>query len=35
MAQPLAQEVAEQIAADNGVRIHPVALRRTDLATGR
>jgi hypothetical protein len=35
MAQPLAREVAEQIAADKGVCIRPVALRRTDLATGR
>ncbi|GAA3747033.1 hypothetical protein HDA32_001460 [Spinactinospora alkalitolerans] len=34
MAQPLAREVAEQIAADKGVCIRPVSLRRTDLATG-
>ncbi|MDA8369898.1 MAG: replication initiation protein [Nocardiopsaceae bacterium] len=34
MAQPLAREVAEQLAADKGVCIRPVALRRTDLATG-
>ncbi|MFC7326883.1 replication initiator [Marinactinospora rubrisoli] len=35
MAQPLAREVAERIAADKGVCIQPVALRRTDLATGK
>ncbi|CAM3696632.1 replication initiator [Nocardiopsis rhodophaea] len=35
MAQPLAREVAEQVAADKGVCIRPVALRRTDLATGQ
>ncbi|MFC3997859.1 replication initiator [Nocardiopsis sediminis] len=35
MAQPLAREVAETIAAEKGVCIRPVALRRTDLATGR
>jgi hypothetical protein len=35
MAQPLAREVAEQIAADKGVCIRPVALRRIDLASGR
>ncbi|GLU50129.1 replication initiator [Nocardiopsis ansamitocini] len=34
MAQPLAREVAEQIAADKGVCIRPVSLRRTDLDTG-
>ncbi|MBB6174704.1 hypothetical protein HNR23_004764 [Nocardiopsis mwathae] len=34
MAQPLAREVAEQVAADKGVCIRPVALRRTDLETG-
>ncbi|QBI51939.1 replication initiator [Streptomonospora litoralis] len=34
-AQPLAREVAEQIAADKGVCIRPVSLRRTDIATGR
>ncbi|MDT0304242.1 replication initiator [Streptomonospora wellingtoniae] len=33
-AQPLAREVAEQIAADKGVCIRPVSLRRTDIATG-
>ncbi|GAA3737756.1 hypothetical protein HDA32_005389 [Spinactinospora alkalitolerans] len=35
MAQPLAREVAEQIASDKGVCIRPVSLRRTDLATGQ
>ncbi|MFW5415472.1 replication initiation protein [Nocardiopsis sp. CNT-189] len=35
LAQPLAREVAEQIAADKGVCIRPVSLRRTDIATGR
>ncbi|MBB6000333.1 hypothetical protein HNR25_004084 [Streptomonospora salina] len=34
-AQPLAREVAEQIAADKGVCIRPVSLRRTDITTGR
>ncbi|WP_026124169.1 replication initiator [Nocardiopsis baichengensis] len=34
MAQPLAREVAEQIAADKGVCIRPVSLRRTDITTG-
>ncbi|KIH98020.1 replication initiation protein [Streptomonospora alba] len=34
-AQPLAREVAEQIAADKGVCIRPVSLRRTNIATGR
>jgi len=34
LAQPLAREVAEQIAADKGVCIRPVSLRRTDIATG-
>ncbi|WP_028646757.1 replication initiator [Nocardiopsis sp. CNT312] len=34
LAQPLAREVAEQVAADHGVCIRPVSLRRTDLATG-
>ncbi|MBB4933221.1 hypothetical protein F4561_004041 [Lipingzhangella halophila] len=34
-AQPLAREVAEQVATDKGVCIRPVSLRRTDLATGR
>ncbi|GAB3439307.1 hypothetical protein GCM10027570_03460 [Streptomonospora sediminis] len=33
-AQPLAREVAEQIAADKGVCIRPVSLRRTDITTG-
>ncbi|PSK88731.1 hypothetical protein CLV63_12917 [Murinocardiopsis flavida] len=35
LAQPLAREVAETIAADKGVCIRPVSLRRTDLGTGR
>ncbi|MFD3685742.1 replication initiator [Nocardiopsis sp. NPDC058631] len=34
LAQPLAREVAEQVAADHGVCIRPVSLRRTNLATG-
>ncbi|MDA8372611.1 MAG: replication initiation protein [Nocardiopsaceae bacterium] len=34
-AQPLAREVAEQIAADKGVCIRPVSLRRTDISTGQ
>ncbi|WP_330359721.1 MULTISPECIES: replication initiator [Nocardiopsis] len=34
LAQPLAREVAEQAAADHGVCIRPVSLRRTDTATG-
>ncbi|GAA3724575.1 replication initiator [Salinactinospora qingdaonensis] len=34
MAQPLAREVAEQVAADKGVCIRPVSLRRTNLDTG-
>ncbi|QVQ50490.1 replication initiation protein [Spiractinospora alimapuensis] len=34
MAQPLAREVAEQIAADKGVCIRPVSLRRVDTRTG-
>ncbi|MUL43086.1 replication initiation protein [Streptomonospora sp. PA3] len=34
-AQPLAREVAEQIAAGKGVCIRPVSLRRTDIATGQ
>ncbi|MEU3142212.1 replication initiator [Nocardiopsis alba] len=34
LAQPLAREVAEQVAADHGVCIRHVSLRRTDLATG-
>ncbi|MEU3229634.1 replication initiator [Nocardiopsis alba] len=35
LAQPLAREVAEQVAADHGVCIRPVSLRRTDIGTGR
>ncbi|MFD3686468.1 replication initiator [Nocardiopsis sp. NPDC058631] len=34
LAQPLAREVAEQVAADHGVCIRPVSLRRTDITTG-
>src|SRR5690625_7570550 len=34
LAQPLAREVAEQVAADHGVCVRPVSLRRTDMATG-
>ncbi|WAE73661.1 replication initiation protein [Streptomonospora nanhaiensis] len=34
LAQPLAREVAEQVAADHGVCIRPVSLRRTNIATG-
>lgn len=34
MAQPLAREVAEQIAADKGVCIRPVSLRRIDTRSG-
>ncbi|WP_353801214.1 replication initiator, partial [Thermobifida sp.] len=34
LAQPLARVVAEQIAADHGVCIRPVSLRRIDTATG-
>ncbi|OLT29472.1 replication initiation protein [Nocardiopsis sp. CNR-923] len=34
LAQPLAREVAEQVAADHGVCIRPVSLRRTDIGTG-
>ena len=34
LAQPLARDVAEQIAADHGVCIRPVSLRRIDTATG-
>ncbi|MEV2278540.1 replication initiator [Nocardiopsis sp. NPDC049922] len=34
LAQPLAREVAEQVAADHGVFIRPVSLRRTDITTG-
>ncbi|TQN28326.1 hypothetical protein FHX37_3660 [Haloactinospora alba] len=33
-AQPLAKDVAEQVATDNGVCIRPVSLRRTNLDTG-
>ncbi|WP_160051140.1 replication initiator [Nocardiopsis sp. FR26] len=35
LAQPLAREVAEQVAADHGVCIRPVSLRRTNIATGQ
>ncbi|WP_160050665.1 replication initiator [Nocardiopsis sp. FR4] len=35
LAQPLAREVAEQVAADHGVCIRPVSLRRTGIATGQ
>ncbi|MER7500886.1 replication initiator [Nonomuraea pusilla] len=35
MAQPLAREVAEEVAKLNGVCIRPVALRRLDLVTGK
>ncbi|MFE6308819.1 replication initiator [Nocardiopsis sp. NPDC057823] len=34
LAQPLAREVAEQVAVEHGVCIRPVSLRRTNLATG-
>lgn len=34
LAQPLAREVDEQVAADHGVCIRPVSLRRTDITTG-
>lgn len=34
LAQPLAREVAEQVATDHGVCVRPVSLRRTDMATG-
>ena len=34
LAQPLARDVAEQIAAEYGVCIRPVTLRRIDTATG-
>src|SRR5690606_23267059 len=34
LAQPLARVVAEQVAADHGVCIRPVALRRSDTTTG-
>ncbi|WP_344984068.1 replication initiator, partial [Thermobifida alba] len=34
LAQPLARVVAEQVAADHGVCIRPVALRRIDTTTG-
>ncbi|SIO90638.1 replication initiator [Nocardiopsis sp. JB363] len=34
LAQPLAREVAEQVAADHGVCIRPVSLRRTNITTG-
>ncbi|MET9711439.1 replication initiator [Nocardiopsis alba] len=35
LAQPLAREVAEHVAADHGVCIRPVSLRRTDIGTGQ
>ncbi|MEV4390846.1 replication initiator [Nonomuraea sp. NPDC049607] len=35
MAQPLAREVAEEVAKLNGVCVRPVALRRLDLVTGK
>src|SRR5699024_9047509 len=35
LAQPLAREVAEQVAADHGVWLRPVSLRRIDIATGQ
>ncbi|MEU0566468.1 replication initiator [Nonomuraea sp. NPDC005983] len=35
MAQPLARDVAEEIAKLHGVCIRPVALKRLDMATGR
>jgi hypothetical protein len=34
LAQPLAREVAEQVAAGHGVCIRPVSLRRADITTG-
>ncbi|WP_028648531.1 replication initiator [Nocardiopsis sp. CNT312] len=34
LAQPLVREVAEQVAADHGVCIRPVSLRRTNITTG-
>ncbi|WP_017614644.1 replication initiator [Nocardiopsis salina] len=34
LAQPLAREVAEQVAADHGVCVRPVSLRRTAMGTG-
>ncbi|WP_047867831.1 replication initiator [Nocardiopsis sp. RV163] len=34
LAQPLAREVAEQVAADHGLCIRPVSLRRMNIATG-
>jgi Replication initiator protein, pSAM2 len=35
MAMPLAREVVKDIAIEHGGCIHPVQLRRTDLATGQ
>lgn len=35
MAQPLAREVAEEVAKLNGVCVRPVALRRLDIVTGK
>ncbi|WP_344998051.1 hypothetical protein [Nonomuraea helvata] len=35
MAQPLARDVAEEIAKLYGVCIRPVALRRLDMTTGK
>lgn len=34
LAQPLAREVAEQVATEHGVCVRPVSLRRTAMATG-
>jgi hypothetical protein len=34
LVQPLAREVTEQVAADHGMCIRPVSLRRTNIATG-
>ena len=34
LAQPLAREVAAQVAADHGVCVRPVSLRRTAMGTG-
>ncbi|GAA0473645.1 hypothetical protein Ade02nite_73960 [Paractinoplanes deccanensis] len=35
LAQPRAVEALKELAIDHGVCIHPVALRRTDLGTGK
>uniref|UniRef100_UPI00052564E6 replication initiator n=1 Tax=Streptomyces sp. NRRL F-6674 TaxID=1463877 RepID=UPI00052564E6 len=35
MAQPLARDVAEEIAKLHGVCIRPVALKRLDMTTGK